>query len=283
MSIVINHLTFAYTQGGKPLDPTLKDLSFTIEEGSFLGIIGHTGCGKSTFVKHLNGLLPCEKETVIVDGHDLSQKSERKTVRSLVGMVFQYPEYQLFAETVYEDVAFGPRNMKIQEPEVRTRVQNAMTMVGLDPERFSERSPFELSGGERRRAAIAGVLAMHPKYLVLDEPMAGLDPIGRREILALLEKLRSDSGCTIIMISHSMDDIANHATKVLVLDRGSVLMYDTPQNVFSNAEALQRIGLSVPSITGICVEMNRRGISIPVSICTEDAFLNWFREGKQHA
>ena len=283
MSIVINHLTFAYTQGGKPLDPTLKDLSFTIEEGSFLGIIGHTGCGKSTFVKHLNGLLPCEKETVIVDGHDLSQKSERKTVRSLVGMVFQYPEYQLFAETVYEDVAFGPRNMKIQEPEVRTRVQNAMTMVGLDPERFSERSPFELSGGERRRAAIAGVLAMHPKYLVLDEPMAGLDPIGRREILALLEKLRSDSGCTIIMISHSMDDIANHATKVLVLDRGSVLMYDTPQNVFSNAEALQRIGLSVPSITGICVEMNRRGISIPVSICTEDAFLNWFWEGKQHA
>lgn len=283
MSIVINHLTFAYTQGGKPLDPTLKDLSFTIEEGSFLGIIGHTGCGKSTFVKHLNGLLPCEKETVIVDGHDLSQKSERKTVRSLVGMVFQYPEYQLFAETVYEDVAFGPRNMKIQEPEVRTRVQNAMTMVGLDPERFSERSPFELSGGERRRAAIAGVLAMHPKYLVLDEPMAGLDPIGRREILALLEKLRSDSGCTIIMISHSMDDIANHATKVLVLDQGSVLMYDTPQNVFSNAEALQRIGLSVPSITGICVEMNRRGISIPVSICTEDAFLNWFREGKQHA
>lgn len=283
MSIVINHLTFAYTQGGKPLDPTLKDLSFTIEEGSFLGIIGHTGCGKSTFVKHLNGLLPCEKETVIVDGHDLSQKSERKTVRSLVGMVFQYPEYQLFAETVYEDVTFGPRNMKIQEPEVRTRVQNAMTMVGLDPERFSERSPFELSGGERRRAAIAGVLAMHPKYLVLDEPMAGLDPIGRREILALLEKLRSDSGCTIIMISHSMDDIANHATKVLVLDQGSVLMYDTPQNVFSNAEALQRIGLSVPSITGICVEMNRRGISIPVSICTEDAFLNWFREGKQHA
>lgn len=283
MSIVINHLTFAYTQGGKPLDPTLKDLSFTIEEGSFLGIIGHTGCGKSTFVMHLNGLLPCEKETVIVDGHDLSQKSERKTVRSLVGMVFQYPEYQLFAETVYEDVAFGPRNMKIQEPEVRTRVQNAMTMVGLDPEMFSERSPFELSGGERRRAAIAGVLAMHPKYLVLDEPMAGLDPIGRREILALLEKLRSDSGCTIIMISHSMDDIANHATKVLVLDQGSVLMYDTPQNVFSNAEALQRIGLSVPSITGICVEMNRRGISIPVSICTEDAFLNWFREGKQHA
>ena len=157
MSIVINHLTFAYTQGGKPLDPTLKDLTFTIEEGSFLGIIGHTGSGKSTFVKHLNGLLPCEKGTVEVDGHDLSQKSERKSVRALVGMVFQYPEYQLFAETVSEDVAFGPRNMKLDEAEVKNRVINAMTMVGLDPEIFSERSPFDLSGGERRRAAIAGV------------------------------------------------------------------------------------------------------------------------------
>ena len=283
MSIVINHLTFAYTQGGKPLPPTLKDLTFTIEEGSFLGIIGHTGSGKSTFVKHLNGLLPCEKGTVVVDGHDLSQKSERRTVRSLVGMVFQYPEYQLFAETVYEDVAFGPRNMTLDETEIKTCVINAMTMVGLDPERFSARSPFELSGGERRRAAIAGVLAMRPKYLVLDEPMAGLDPLGRKEILSLLEKLRSESGCTIIMISHSMDDIANHATKVLVLEQGSVFLYDTPQNVFSKAEDLQRIGLSVPSITKICIEMNRRGAAIPTSICTEDAFLNWFREGKAHA
>lgn len=283
MSIVINHLTYAYTQGGKPLDPTLKDLSFTIEEGSFLGIIGHTGSGKSTFVKHLNGLLPCEKGTVVVDGHDLSQKSERKTVRSLVGMVFQYPEYQLFAETVFDDVAFGPRNMKLDESEVKSRVENAMALVGLDQERFSDRSPFELSGGERRRAAIAGVLAMHPKYLVLDEPMAGLDPLGRREILALLEKLRTESGCTIIMISHSMDDIANHATKVLVLEKGSVLMYDTPQSVFSHSEELQRIGLSVPGITKICIELNRKGIMIPASICTEDEFLTWFREGRQHA
>ena len=283
MSIVINHLTFAYTQGGKPLPSTLKDLTFTIEEGSFLGIIGHTGSGKSTFVKHLNGLLPCEKGTVVVDGHDLSQKNERRTVRSLVGMVFQYPEYQLFAETVYEDVAFGPRNMKLDETEIKTCVINAMTMVGLNPERFSARSPFELSGGERRRAAIAGVLAMRPKYLVLDEPMAGLDPLGRKEILSLLEKLRSESGCTIIMISHSMDDIANHATKVLVLEQGSVFLYDTPQKVFSKAEDLQRIGLSVPSITKICIEMNRKGVAIPTSICTEDAFLDWFREGKAHA
>lgn len=283
MSIVINHLTFAYTQGGKPLEPTLKDLTFTIDEGVFLGIIGHTGSGKSTLVKHLNGLLPCEKGSVTVDGHDLSQKSERRTVRSLVGMVFQYPEYQLFAETVFEDVAFGPRNMKLDEAEVKSRVNQAMTLVGLDPERFCSRSPFELSGGERRRAAIAGVLAMHPKYLVLDEPMAGLDPLGRKEILSLLEKLRTESGCTIIMISHSMDDIANHATKVLVLEQGRLFLYDTPQIVFSKAQDLQKIGLSVPSITKICIELNRKGIGIPTSICTEEAFLNWFREGERHA
>lgn len=280
MSIVINHLTFAYTQGGKKLEPTLKDLTFTIEEGVFLGIIGHTGSGKSTFVKHLNGLLTGEKGTVIVDGLDISEKSARKKARELVGMVFQYPEYQLFAETVFEDVAFGPRNMKLSDGEVKDRVLNAMKLVGLDPERFSSRSPFDLSGGERRRAAIAGVLAMHPKYLVLDEPMAGLDPLGRKEILSLLEKLRSESGCTIIMISHSMDDIASHATKVLVLEHGYVHYYDTPQAVFAQAEELERIGLSVPGITKICMEMNRRGVEIPTSICTEQAFMDWIREAK---
>lgn len=283
MSIVINHLTFAYTQGGKKLEPTLRDLTFTIEEGAFLGIIGHTGSGKSTFVKHLNGLLTSEKGSVCVDGLDLADKASRKKARELVGMVFQYPEYQLFADTVFEDVAFGPRNMKLDADEVKKRVLNAMTLVGLDPELFSERSPFDLSGGERRRAAIAGVLAMHPKYLVLDEPMAGLDPLGRREILALLEKLRSESHCTIIMISHSMDDIANHATKVLVLERGSLFLLDTPQEVFSHADELEKIGLSVPGVTKICVEMNRRGIEIPVSVCTEEAFLDWIREVKAHA
>ena len=280
MSIVINHLTFAYTQGGKKLEPTLKDISFTIEEGTFFGIIGHTGSGKSTLVKHLNGLLTGEKGTVVVDGHDVSAKNERKKVRELVGMVFQYPEYQLFAETVFEDVAFGPRNMKLDADEVKSRVIHALTLVGLDPEKFSERSPFDLSGGERRRAAIAGVLAMQPKYLVLDEPMAGLDPLGRQEILSLLEKLRSESGCTIIMISHSMDDIASHATQVLVLDRGGVRFLDTPQTVFSHAEELEQIGLSVPGITKICVEMNHKGIPVPKAICTEEAFLDWIREAK---
>ncbi len=283
MSIEINHLTFAYTQGGKKLEPTLNDLTFTIEEGHFLGIIGHTGSGKSTFIKHLNGLLPCEKGTVKVDGLDLSEKSERKKVRALVGVVFQYPEYQLFAETVAEDVAFGPKNMKLDEEEINARVTEAMHLVGLDPDRFSSRSPFDLSGGERRRAAIAGVLSMRPKYLVLDEPMAGLDPLGRREILALLEKLRAESGCTIIMISHSMDDIANHATQVLVLEKGAVCMYDTPENVFSHAEELQSIGLSVPNVTQICIELNKRGVAIPSSICKEDAFIEWFREEKAHA
>lgn len=283
MPITVNHLTFAYTQGGKRLEPTLKDLTFTIDEGSFLGIIGHTGSGKSTFAKHLNGLLFGEAGTVTVDGHDVSQKAERKIVRELVGMVFQYPEYQLFAETVFDDVAFGPRNMKLEQDAVKERVLEAMQLVGLDPERFSSCSPFDLSGGERRRAAIAGVLAMRPKYLVLDEPMAGLDPLGRREILSLLEKLRTESGCTIIMISHSMDDIANHATKVLVLEQGSVFLYDTPQVVFSHAEELQKIGLSVPSIKKLCIELNQRGVDIPQTICTEQAFMNWIREVKCHA
>jgi energy-coupling factor transport system ATP-binding protein len=283
MSIVIHHLTFAYTEGGKRLAPTLKDLDFTIEEGEFLGIIGHTGSGKSTFVQHLNGLLTAEKNMVLVDGHDVFEKAERRKVRELVGMVFQYPEYQLFADTVKEDIAFGPRNMKLPEDEIESRVANAMRLVGLDYDRFADRSPFELSGGERRRAAIAGVLSMHPKYLVLDEPMAGLDPIGRTEILDLLESLRRDSGCTIIMISHSMDDIANHATKVLVLEQGSAFLLDTPQEVFSHADELQQIGLSVPSITKLCIEMNRRGIDIPRTICTEQAFMDWIREVKRNA
>ncbi len=278
MSIVINHLTFAYTQGGKKLDPTLKDITFTIQEGEFLGVIGHTGSGKSTLVKHLNGLLTAEKDTVTVDGHDVSVKAERRKVRELVGMVFQYPEYQLFAETVFDDVAFGPRNMKLDDDEIKKRVLHAMTLVGLDPEKFSARSPFDLSGGERRRAAIAGVLAMHPKYLVLDEPMAGLDPLGRKEILSLLEKLRTESGCTIIMISHSMDDIASHASKVLVMDHGFVRYYDTPQAVFSHADELEQIGLSVPVVTKLCFAMNQKGVGIPTAICTEQAFMNWIRE-----
>ena len=283
MSIVINHLTYAFTEGGKRLAPTLQDLSFTIEEGEFLGIIGHTGSGKTTFVRHLNGLIPSDKGVITVDGHDLSEKAERRLARQLVGMVFQYPEYQLFADTVYEDVAFGPRNMKLPDDEVRARVHRAMELVGLDVARFSERSPFDLSGGERRRAAIAGVLAMQPKYLVLDEPMAGLDPKGREDILSLLETLRSDFGCTIIMISHSMDDIARHATRVLVLDKGTVAMLDTPQVVFENANRLFALGLSVPSITQICIALNERGVMIPRSICTEDVFLNWFEEEHAHA
>lgn len=283
MSIVINHLTFAYTEGGKRLAPTLKDLTFTIEEGEFLGIIGHTGSGKSTFVQHLNGLLPSEKDTVLVDGHDLSEKAERRRARELVGMVFQYPEYQLFAESVAEDIAFGPKNMKLEEPEIDRRVRHAMELVGLDYERFSKRSPFELSGGERRRTAIAGVLSMEPKYLVLDEPMAGLDPKGRENILALLEQIRRESDCTIIMISHSMDDIARHATKVLVLEKGEIAMLDTPQNVFSHADKLESLGLSVPNVTKICTEMNKRGISIPTTICTEAALLDWFKGVKHHA
>ena len=200
MPIVIDHLTHTYYDGATSVS-AVKDVCLEIREGEFLSIIGHTGCGKTTLVQHLNGLLLPSSGRVLVDGLDTADKKQRPAVRSLVGMVFQYPEYQLFADTVREDVAFGPKNMKLPEDEIALRVSEAMAMVGLSMDAFAEKSPFELSGGEKRRAALAGILAMRPKYLVLDEPMAGLDPQGRQSILKMLEKLRSESGCSIIMVS----------------------------------------------------------------------------------
>ncbi len=267
MSIVINHLTFAYTQGGKKLEPTLRDLTFTIEEGAFLGIIGHTGSGKSTFVKHLNGLLTSEKGSVCVDGLDLADKASRKKARELVGMVFQYPEYQLFADTVFEDVAFGPRNMKLDADEVKKRVLNAMTLVGLDPELFSERSPFDLSGGERRRAAIAGVLAMHPKVIVFDEPTAMLDPNGRKEVIRAARGLNQVEGVTIILITHYMEEIV-HADQVFVMDHGKIAMQGTPREIFSQVERLKDLRLDVPQVTLLAYELQQAGVPLPDGILT---------------
>ncbi len=282
MSIVINHLTYRYSDPGHT-SVALKDVSFTIEEGSFFAIAGHTGSGKSTLVQHFNGLLPNEKYCVIVDGHDLSDKKERTAVRSLVGMVFQYPEYQLFAETVYEDVAFGPKNMKLDNDEVKKRVIRAMEMVGLDYDRFSQKSPFELSGGEKRRAALAGVLAMEPKYLVLDEPMAGLDPSGRKSILAILERLRAESNCTIVMISHSMEDIARHATQLLVLDHGAIKYLDTPQNVFLHTQELFDLGLSVPQMTYLSMLLRQQGFDAPIVSNDEQPLIDWLVRSVRHA
>ena len=269
MPIVIDHLSHTYSDGASYL-VALKDICFTVNEGEFLAIIGHTGCGKTTLVQHLNGLLLPGSGRVLVDGLDTADKKLRPRIRSLVGMVFQYPEYQLFADTVREDVAFGPKNMQLSEAEVALRVSEAMTMVGLSMEAFAEKSPFELSGGEKRRAALAGILAMRPKYLVLDEPMAGLDPQGRQSILSMLEELRKQTGCSIIMVSHSMEDVARHADRILVMSRGEVKYVGTPQAVFSHNEELEKLGLSLPAPCRVAAMLRARGIDAPEDVCTRE-------------
>lgn len=269
MPIVIDHLSHTYFDGVTS-NTAVKDVSLEIREGEFLSLIGHTGCGKTTLVQHLNGLLLPSAGRVLVDGLDTADKKLRPRIRSLVGMVFQYPEYQLFADTVREDVAFGPRNMKLSEEEISIRVSEAMTMVGLSMDQFAEKSPFELSGGEKRRAALAGILAMRPKYLVLDEPMAGLDPQGRQSILAMLEKLRSDTGCSIIMVSHSMEDVARHADRILVMNQGEVNYLDTPRAVFSHSDELSEMGLSLPAPCRVAALLRKMGVDAPLDVCTRE-------------
>ena len=269
MPIVLDHLSHTYFDGTTSV-PAVKDVSFEIREGEFLSIIGHTGCGKTTMVQHLNGLLLPSSGRVLVDGMDTADKKLRPAIRSLVGMVFQYPEYQLFADTVREDVGFGPKNMKLSEDEIALRVSEAMAMVGLSLEEFGEKSPFELSGGEKRRTALAGILAMRPKYLVLDEPMAGLDPQGRQSILGMLEKLRQETGCSIIMVSHSMEDVARHADRILVMNRGEVMYLDTPKTVFSHSEELAEMGLSLPAPCRVAALLRAKGKDVPLGICTRE-------------
>ena len=269
MPIVLDHLSHTYFDGTTSV-PAVKDVSFEIREGEFLSIIGHTGCGKTTMVQHLNGLLLPSSGRVLVDGMDTADKKLRPAIRSLVGMVFQYPEYQLFTDTVREDVGFGPKNMKLSEDEIALRVSEAMAMVGLSLEEFGEKSPFELSGGEKRRAALAGILAMRPKYLVLDEPMAGLDPQGRQSILGMLEKLRQETGCSIIMVSHSMEDVARHADRILVMNRGEVMYLDTPKAVFSHSDELAEMGLSLPAPCRVAALLRAKGKDVPLDICTRE-------------
>lgn len=262
MPIQIQQLDHTYLPGSQLAYPALSGISLTIQDGEFLGIIGHTGSGKSTLIQHLNGLLLPTSGSVLVDGLDTREKKLRKQIRSLVGMVFQYPEYQLFEETVARDVAFGPKNMGMPEAEIETHVTEALRLVGLNPGEFAEKSPFELSGGEKRRAALAGILAMRPKYLVLDEPMAGLDPRGRHEILALIESLRRDFGTGIVMVSHSMDDVAMFADRIAVLDKGSLFMVDTPEAVFSHSAELLNMGLNLPQATQLVRALRERGVAI---------------------
>lgn len=286
MPIVIEKLTYTYQQGSINAYTALKDISFTINDGEFVGLIGHTGSGKSTLIQQLNGLMQPTGGRVLVDGFDMNDKKQRAKGRALVGMVFQYPDYQLFDETVYKDVCFGPKNMKLPADEVDRRAREAMNLVGLDFDRFAEKSPFELSGGEKRRAALAGIIAMYPKYLVLDEPMAGLDPSGRKAVIEMIERFRERLGCAVVMVSHSMDDIARSAEKVIVLRDGEIFASGTPAEIFSNAEELNEMGLEPPFASRMASELRKRGVALPAGIYTNEALtdaLAEYKEGRRNA
>lgn len=264
MSLVIENVSYVYMPGGPYETQALHDISLTIEDGEFVGLIGHTGSGKSTLVQHLNGLITPTSGRVVVDGLDLSDKqTDKRAVRCRVGLVFQYPENQLFEETVEKDIAFGPKNLGLPPEEIDRRVRDAMRRVALDYETLHNRSVFELSGGQMRRAAIAGVLAMEPQVLVLDEPCAGLDPRGREEILGLIRALHTESGATIVMVSHSMEDVASLAERVIVMDHGRVVMDGAPRDVFSRGEELRSIGLDVPQAVELASRLRSRGLEIP--------------------
>lgn len=266
--IRVEHLSYVYNPGLPTQVTALEDVSFTVEQGDFVGVIGATGSGKSTLISHLNGLNKPTSGKVWVDGRDLwADPAKIREFRFLTGLVFQYPEYQLFEETCYKDIAFGPKNMGLDEAEVDRRVQEAARFVGLD-DTLLARSPFELSGGQKRRVAVAGVLAMRPRILVLDEPAAGLDPEGRDEILGEIKQYHKQTGTTVLLVSHSMEDIAKYANRVLVMADKKVAMYDTVERVFARAEELLALGLSVPQVTKIFLKLREMGLDLPTDVYT---------------
>lgn len=264
MSIKLEHVTYTYG-AGTPFEKTaLYDTSVEIHEGEFVGIIGHTGSGKSTFVQLLNGLIQPTTGTVTVDGTDISQKTkEVMAMRHKVGMVFQYPEYQLFEETIAKDIAFGPRNFGLSEQEIEERVREAMDFVGLDYKTYADRSPFRLSGGQMRRVAIAGVIAIHPQYLILDEPSAGLDPMGRREIFSEIQRWHKEKDVTVILVSHNMEDVSQMANRLLVLSHGKIQLDGEPLDIFSTKQdVLHQAGVSVPPATAVLQYLQTRGFAV---------------------
>ena len=270
MSIVIENLTHTYMPGSPFQATAIHGVSLTIRDGEFIGLIGHTGSGKSTLIQHLNGLLRPSSGRVLIDGKDLFAKdTDKREVRRKVGLVFQYPENQLFEETVAADIAFGPKNLGLSPEEVDARVRDACAQVHLDYETFKDRSVFELSGGQMRRAAIAGVLAMQPQTLILDEPCAGLDPRGRDEILGLVRELHQTRGTTVVMVSHSMDDVASLVSRVIVMNRGQIAMDGTPREVFRQGEALRAMGLDVPEAARLAARLREKGFDVP-----QDAYLH---------
>ena len=264
----VEHLTHIYSQGTPFEKVAIDDISLDIERGELLGVIGHTGSGKSTFLQHLNGLLEPTSGRVLFDGKDIhSSKEMTRNVRFNVGLVFQYPEYQLFEETVFADIAFGPKNMGVRAEELRSYVSEAASFVGLD-EDLMEVSPLELSGGQKRRVAIAGVIAMRPEVLILDEPTAGLDPAGRESILKNILDYRERTGATVLLVSHSMDDVARLADRLIVFRDGKIAMDGTPAQVFDRADELKDMGLTVPAATELALALRARGVEIPESVYT---------------
>mgnify|MGYP003291472338 FL=1 len=266
--ITVENLVHTYGTGSPFEQHALRGVSLEIAEGELLGIIGHTGSGKSTLVQHLNGLLRPHGGRGLLDGKDIWEEPKKiRDVRFRVGMVFQYPEHQLFEDTIYKDIAFGPRNMGLLEEEIAARVRQAAAYVGLSEE-LLDKSPFDLSGGEKRRAAIAGVMAMEPQVLILDEPTAGLDPRGREQILAMIQDYQRSRGTTVLLVTHSMEDVARVADRILVMDHGRAAMLDTVSAVFARAEELERMGLSVPAVTKILLLLREKGVAVDTTAYT---------------
>ena len=270
MSIQIVNLSHTYGSGTAFEKKALRNINLTIEKGAFVGLIGHTGSGKSTLIQHLNVLLKPETGSIIIDGENIGEnKSRLKAIRSKVGLVFQYPEHQLFEMSVFKDVAFGPSNMGINEEETKRRVETALSIVGISSELY-QKSPFELSGGQKRRVAIAGVLAMQPEILVLDEPTAGLDPRGRDEILNQIKLMHNELKLTVILVSHSMEDIARLVDKIFVINRGEIVLSGEPAEIFSKIDMLESIGLSSTQSAYLSKSLKEKGINLPDSIYTVD-------------
>lgn len=272
MQIQVKNLTHIYSEGMPHESTALQDISFDIEKGEFVGIIGHTGSGKSTLIQHLNGLLKPKSGSILVDGVDITDKHVKmRDIRRKIGLVFQYPEYQLFEETVHKDVAFGPLNLGLSQEEADERVKDALLQVGLDYEEIAQRSPFELSGGQKRRVAIAGVIAMKPEVLILDEPTAGLDPKAHRDILKMIVDIHKREGNTIILISHNMGDVARLCNRVFVMSKGNLALTGTPEEVFRQKDLLDSMGLGLPPAMALMVELQRRGVPVEAKALTIDA------------
>ncbi|ACA43357.1 energy-coupling factor transporter ATPase [Clostridium botulinum] len=269
MSIKIENLTHVYMEGTPFEKKAIDNINITIENGEFVALIGHTGSGKSTLIQHINGLLKPKSGNIIIDNVNIADKGVKlSSIRKKVGLVFQYPEYQLFEETIEKDIAFGPINLGLNQEEILNRVKRAMNIVGLDYEVYKDKSPFELSGGQKRRVAIAGVVAMEPKILILDEPTAGLDPKARDDIYSKIQALRKEYNMTIILVSHSMEDVAKFADKILVMHKGRCVLQGEPCEVFKEIDALESIGLAAPEVTYLVQKLRRKGFNLPDNIYT---------------